>query len=130
MYRVLFAIGCLFGAGGVVGGALGAHLFQARVAAPLYASYSTAVDYLLWHAVALLAIATWGRLAAPNGWYSACAVGLVIGALLFSGGLFGWTINGWQWARSCAPWGGSLLIAAWLGLSVSVMRSKLPRTGG
>lgn len=126
MYRWVLVIGCLFGASGVVTGALGAHLFQAKLSEQGYASYSTAVNYLFLHAVALVAVAVWGRVSRPGRLYAVAVVGLIVGTLLFAGGLFGWTTQGWGWARRCAPWGGSTLIFSWLGLALAACRTNLP----
>lgn len=124
MHRWILAIGCLFGAGGVIAGALGAHLFQARLSEQAYASYSSAVDYLFLHAIALVALACWGRVSRAGRLYKLCVVGLIAGTLLFAGGLFGWTIQSWNWARRCAPWGGSTLIFSWLGLAIAAFRTN------
>lgn len=121
MYRWLYAVGCLLGAGGVGAGALGAHFFRLRLSVEDYASYLTGVDYLLVHAVALVAVSVSPVTLRASKLFSCAAIGMVIGVVLFAGGLLGWTSQGWAWARHCAPWGGTLLILAWVGLAISAL---------
>lgn len=124
MYRAVFATGCVFGALGVIAGAAGAHHFQSMLAPRAYASYSTACSYLLWHAVALVALGAWLRGArAAGALHRICAGGIIAGTVLFTGSLFGWSIGGWSWARHAAPWGGSTLILSWCGLAATTWRS-------
>ncbi len=121
MYRWLYAIGCMLGASGIVAGALGAHLFRLQLSADGYASYVTGVDYLLLHAVALVAVSVSPATLRVSKLFGFSALSMVVGVLLFAGGLLGWTVQGWAWARHCAPWGGAILISAWLGLAVSAL---------
>jgi len=124
MYYWILTIACLMGAGAVVLGALGAHVFRGGMSEHAFESYSTAVNYLMFHAVALVAVCGAVGKARRSRFYAMGALGLTAGTVMFAGGLIGWTIAEWNWARRCAPWGGTVLIVAWLSLAVSALRDR------
>jgi uncharacterized membrane protein YgdD (TMEM256/DUF423 family) len=107
-------IAALLGATGVILGAFGAHALRARLEPAQLASWTTAVQYQLFHAVALLAIGSWieasGRSPGPTPWLFA------LGILLFSGSIYGLVLTPWRWLGPVTPIGGMLLIAGWLSL--------------
>ncbi|MGE3389092.1 MAG: DUF423 domain-containing protein [Gammaproteobacteria bacterium] len=129
MYRWIIAIACLMGAGAVVLGALGAHAFRGWMSQHAFESYSTAVHYLMIHAVAILAASRMKGSDEGNRFLEIGMVGLVVGTLVFSGGLVGWTVGEWRWARRCAPWGGTILILAWLSLAIAALRERGMKAG-
>ena len=118
MRRWLLAVGALYGAVGVGAGALGAHWLRARVSAASFENFQQAVSYFLVHGVLLVALSAYVRRHARRavGW---CAGGFVLGTALFAGGLMIWSIANVAWVRPLIPCGGTLLIAAWLGLLVA-----------
>jgi uncharacterized membrane protein YgdD (TMEM256/DUF423 family) len=93
---ILIAFAGLMGAAGVVLLAAGAH------AAP-GAGLDGAGQMLLFHAAAVLA----------------AAIGLVVGATLFSGDIAMRALAGHRLFPMAAPTGGMVLIASWLGLGVA-----------
>lgn len=127
MAGLLMAIGAAFAALAVVGDAIGAHLLRGELAAPLLESYATAMRYLLTHGIALLAIGAGLRTDALASICRWPACGLVMGTLLFCGGLIGWTTQQWEWSRQCAPWGGTLLILGWSGLALCLTQGIFGR---
>ena len=72
----------------------------------------TGAQYQLWHAVALLALiglpAGWARLRTLAG---SC---FCLGALLFSGSLYGLALIGWREFAYVTPVGGLLMMLGWL----------------
>ena len=72
----------------------------------------TGAQYQLWHAAALLALlalpAPWAWLRA---WVGSC---FCLGALLFSGSLYGLALVGWHWMAFVTPFGGLLMLLGWL----------------
>ena len=72
----------------------------------------TGAQYQLWHAAALLALlalpAPWAWLRA---WVGSC---FCLGALLFSGSLYGLALAGWHWVAFVTPFGGLLMMLGWL----------------
>ncbi len=122
MYRIIGIVGSLLGAAAVIGGALGAHLWRQTLTPALYESYSTAIAYLLPHAVLLVALSARGT--RRSGFYLVALVVMLLGTVLFSGGLIAWALSGQAGWRQLAPLGGSLLIGAWLLLALAVARAE------
>jgi uncharacterized membrane protein YgdD (TMEM256/DUF423 family) len=112
---VLMAVSGLMGAAGVVLLAASAH------AAP-GAGLDSAGQMLLFHAAAVLAAAAAlhaGLLFRPLGLVA--AVGLIVGALLFSGDITMRAFAGHRLFPYAAPAGGFILIASWLGVTVAAL---------
>lgn len=105
-------LAALFGALGVMLGAFGAHALKARLEPAQLDVWSTAVEYHLIHAVALLAVALFG--AATDRAVSWPAAGFTAGILLFSGSLYGLALGGPRWLGPVTPLGGLCFIAGWL----------------
>ena len=121
--KLFIALGAAAGALGVVLGAFGAHALKARLAPELLATYQTAVQYHLWHA---LALATIGVVAIHlpasvslkwAGWL------MVAGIVLFSGTLYVLAVTGVRWLGAITPFGGAAFIAAWLLFGYAVLRA-------
>ena len=107
----------LFGATGVALGALGAHALDAfLVERGMAHAWETAARYQLFHAVALLAAASWLRTGTAAGamrvvWAARC---WSVGIVLFSGSLYGLAAGGPRWLGPVTPLGGVALMAGWL----------------
>ena len=115
-------VAAFFGLAGVVLGAFGAHGLSARGFSPdQLSSWQTAVQYLLIHAVALLAIGFGIRLT-PSPWLEWSAIAWMIGVILFSGSIFMLVLGGPRWLGPVTPVGGVCLILGWLTLIVGALR--------
>ena len=97
---------------GVALGAFGAHLLKARLSAEMLAIWQTAVLYHLLHAVALLALALYGKVSGADIRFGAAA--FLIGVLIFSGSLYGLCLSGIRILGAITPLGGLALLAGWL----------------
>jgi uncharacterized membrane protein YgdD (TMEM256/DUF423 family) len=115
------AIGALFGLLAVICGAFGAHALKAVLTERgTLEVWKTAVDYQMWHALALLlgvALSKDGKLSPIPG-YS-----FILGILLFSGSLYWLALGGPAWLGPITPLGGLLLMIGWGSMGVSVWRS-------
>lgn len=113
-------IAALVGVTGVLLGAFGAHGLRGRVDAQQLASWHTAVNYQLFHAVALLALALFenatGRALGASPWLFA------LGVALFSGSIYLLVLTPWRWLGPVTPIGGLLLIAGWASLLLIARR--------
>ena len=112
---ILIALAGLMGAAGVVLLAASAH------AAP-GAGLDSAGQMLLFHAAAVVALAGalhLGLLFRPVGLLA--AAGLVLGAALFSGDIAMRAFAGHRLFPMAAPAGGTILIAAWLAVTVAAI---------
>ena len=118
--KLFLVLGSLAGAAGVVLGAFGAHALKARLAPDLLAVWQTAVQYHLWHALALVAIGIVAIHLPPSvplkwaGWLMAA------GIVLFSGSLYLLALTGARWLGAVTPFGGAGFIAGWVLLAWAV----------
>jgi uncharacterized membrane protein YgdD (TMEM256/DUF423 family) len=107
-------IAACIGMTGVLLGAFGAHGLRGRVDAAQLASWHTAVNYQLFHALALLALGLFesasGRSLGATPWLFAC------GVVLFSGSIYLLVLTPWRWLGPVTPIGGLLLVAGWASL--------------
>lgn len=114
-------IGAIFGALGVAMGAFGAHMLRDRVEQRMLDIWSTATQYQLWHALALVAVALWMR--RDGGVTTASVVagwGFTIGVLVFSGSLFVLVLSGKTWLGAITPIGGISLIVGWVAFALAL----------
>lgn len=106
--RLLTAIGALL-AGTAVGlGAFGAHALKARLGADAVGWWQTAVQYQMWHALALVVL---GNLPSPVARLPALLLGG--GAAVFSATLYAMALGGPHWLGAVTPLGGLAMIAGW-----------------
>ena len=104
--------GAAYGFLGVAFGAFGAHALKARLAPEMLAVWKTAVEYQLWHALALVLV---GFIAAykPSIAITNSALCFALGVLVFSGSLYVLALTGVRWLGAITPLGGLLLLAGW-----------------
>jgi uncharacterized membrane protein YgdD (TMEM256/DUF423 family) len=105
--------------------ALGAIYAAAAIALAAYASHAAdagqehlllAAAMAFGHGVALAALSP----GASGGFVRVALAAMAVGTLLFCGSLAGKAL--WGWPATLAPFGGSLLIAAWLALAMAQLR--------
>lgn len=104
--RILLA-GAILAAIGVAFGAFGAHALRATLDARHLGWWNTAVQYQMWHAIGLVALA-----AAPVRSGLPAAL-LASGTVLFSGSLYAMALTDTRWLGAITPIGGVLMIAGW-----------------
>lgn len=112
--RILLA-GAILAAIGVALGAFGAHALRGTLDAQRLGWWNTGVQYQMWHALALVAIAAVPRMGVP-------AALLGAGAAIFSGALYLLALTEARWLGAVAPIGGSLMIAGWIVVAWRVFR--------
>lgn len=103
-------LGAVLGLVGVAAGAFGAHALDLAEQARQW--WSTATEYQMYHALALLlcgALAR-GRRAALPVW---CFGG---GTLVFSGSLYAMALGAPRWFGAITPIGGTLFLVGWLAM--------------
>ncbi len=129
--RLGLSLAALFGASGVCLGAYAAHGLENQLQAAglppavcerRVTSAQLAVRYQLVHAVALLALAM-GPAPFRSPWTAAVQWLLVLGILLFSGGLSLIALTGHVGHWAIVPAGGLSLILAWLLLVAAATRA-------
>lgn len=118
---LLFA-GALLAAVAVMLGAFGAHALRGTLGPAEAGWWQTAVQYQMWHALALAAIA-----GAPVQRVALPAWLIGIGTLLFSGSLYAMALTGIRALGVATPIGGILTILGWLALGWVAARAVLSR---
>lgn len=105
-------VGAVYGFVGVALGAFGAHALRGRLSAELLAVWKTAVEYQLYHALALVLV---GLIAVqrPSIAISNSSICFALGVLIFSGSLYLLALTGVRWLGAVTPIGGILLLAGW-----------------
>jgi uncharacterized membrane protein YgdD (TMEM256/DUF423 family) len=120
--RFWTACGAVLAALAVAAGALGAHLLKEVLQLPEreLATYEVAVRYQMVHALGLILV---GLLAArgPSRLLSAGGWALLLGTVLFSGGIYAWLATGVQGFVHVVPVGGTIWIVGWLLIGASAL---------
>ena len=114
--RVIIA-GALLAASGVALGAFGAHGLRATLAPAALGWWQTAVDYQMWHAIALIAI---GAIVHARAGVPATLI--AAGTIIFSGTLYMMALGAPRWLGMITPFGGMLMILGWLALAWKIWR--------
>nr|WP_083965438.1 DUF423 domain-containing protein [Dokdonella koreensis] len=115
-----------FGGSGVVAGAFGAHALKGLLGADALAVWGTAVQYQLWHALALLGLAALAP-ALPARAVRGIAWAFAAGIVLFCGSLYLLALGAPRGLGPLTPIGGLALIGGWAGLAWAAWRT--PHTG-
>jgi len=112
----------IYGLTAVALGAFGAHLLKETLDAQGTAStWQTAVDYQMWHALALLFIANRVQ---RCGLAKAAGIASCVGIFLFSASLYWLALGGPRWLGPITPLGGISLIFGWGLLIASFARRQ------
>lgn len=123
MTQSYLGLAATFGLSAVVLGAFGAHGLQGLTGTDGLAPWRTAVDYQMFHALALLALASQPTMAAsPAGRFAGRA--FTAGILLFSGSLYLLVLSRQSWLGAIAPVGGLCLMAGWGALGFHAWRNR------
>jgi uncharacterized membrane protein YgdD (TMEM256/DUF423 family) len=107
-------------------GAYGSHGLRGAVDPATLTAYATAVDYLFYQALGLLAVGLIIERAPQQRGLTVALGLLLLGIMLFCGGIVLPILGGPAWLGRVVPSGGLLLMAAWLTFAWSVWR--LPGT--
>jgi uncharacterized membrane protein YgdD (TMEM256/DUF423 family) len=100
-------------------GAFAAHALKGELSPEALGWWQTAVEYQMWHAVALVALGLSG-FQRPRG----PAAMLGGGALLFVATLYAMALGAPRWLGAVTPVGGALMIAGWLWLAFRLLKSS------
>ena len=101
----------------VLFGAFGSHALKAHLNAEALGWWQTAVQYQMWHALAILSLGLanllWGRLP---------ALLLSSGSVVFSATLYSIALGAPRWLGAITPVGGVLMVACWALLARRAIR--------
>lgn len=108
------------GASAVLLGAFGAHALRDVLDAGHLELWHTAVEYHMWHALALAIVAGLGRGRAAH----LAKIALALGIVLFSGSLYALALGAPRWTGIITPFGGLAFIVGWVALGLSLRKSE------
>ena len=115
MDRTFALAGAVFALIAVALGAFGAHALESRVEPADLEIWETAVRYQMWHALALLVVASlmarW-----PGGGLELAGWSFVAGILIFSGSLYALVGTGVRGLGAITPIGGLAFLLGWAAL--------------
>ncbi|MFO0724095.1 MAG: DUF423 domain-containing protein [Myxococcota bacterium] len=117
------AAGAVLGGFAVALGAFGAHALKSRVSVEDLAIWRTAVEYQMYHALALILAGLWSR-SQPSPWLARAGVAFVIGSVVFSGSLYGLVLSGIRGLGAVTPVGGVAFLIGWACLLVAAWREQ------
>jgi len=123
MARLLMVLSAVAGAAGVLLGAFGAHALRSRLTPDLMEVWQTAVQYHLWHALALMGVGLLLFEQPGSRWIAASGWAFLTGVIIFSGSLYLLSLTGVRWLGAITPLGGLSLIAGWVLLAVGAWRA-------
>lgn len=124
MQKLFLFTGSIAMALAVILGAFGAHALKDKLAEDLFEIFQTGVTYHFYHAIGILivGVSAWFL---PDTWYLRWSGWLMIGGIvIFSGSLYLLSLSGMRWLGAVTPIGGLCFIAAWVLLSIAVLKTQ------
>lgn len=119
--KVFLLLGIINGFLAVALGAFGAHGLEGKISEKMLDTWEKAVDYQMFHAVALLVVGLLfmkfqSSSLATAGWF------FLTGIVLFSGSLYFYSTTGIKFLAMITPFGGVSFLIAWIVLGYAVMK--------
>jgi uncharacterized membrane protein YgdD (TMEM256/DUF423 family) len=125
MTRIFLFIGALLGSLAVAAGAFGAHALREKLSERAIEIFETGSRYQMYHALALLLVASLlSRAEAGQSTLVAAGVAFIVGVVIFSGSLYALSLTGIKWLGAITPFGGVALIVGWGCLVVAAWSLK------
>jgi uncharacterized membrane protein YgdD (TMEM256/DUF423 family) len=125
--RTLMAFAALLLAVATALGAVASHALEGSLGPEALHSFETAVEYQFIHSLGLLAVAIYAERHAESKALRIAATLLLVGILLFCGGVYASSLDGPRLIARMAPTGGVSLIAGWLLVAFAVLRQVAVR---
>lgn len=123
MPKLILIVASMSGLMAVVLGAFGAHGLKGKVSAELLSAFQTAVQYQMFHSLALLALAVLIiSMSVSSKPLIIAAYCWIFGMILFCGSLYGLVLGGPNWLGPVTPLGGLLLIGGWFSLFLAALK--------
>ncbi len=120
MPTIFITFGAVLAALAVGLGAIGGHALKGQLSADQLATYHTAVQYQMYHAVGLVLVGLLG-LYHHSRWFDAAGWAMLLGIVLFSGLLYAWLATGRRFFVYPVPVGGVAFIIGWALLAVGAL---------
>lgn len=120
--KLFLIIGAILGFLAVALGAFGAHGLEGRLSEKAMANWGKAVDYQMFHTMAIIAVALLlakfegSGLLISSGWL------FLAGIVLFSGSLYAYAFTGITSIAMITPIGGLSFLVGWILLGIGAMK--------
>jgi uncharacterized membrane protein YgdD (TMEM256/DUF423 family) len=98
-------------------GAIGAHALKSQLAPEQLATFHTAVQYQMYHAIGLVLVGLL-NLYQRSRWFDAAGWAMLVGIILFSGLLYAWLATGHRLFVYPVPVGGVAFIIGWVLMAI------------
>lgn len=125
MRSSFIVIACLLGLLAVALGAFGAHALSSSIPESRQATWATAVDYHMFHVLAMLALAAVFR-GAQSPWLVRAQTSFVMGICLFSGSLYALVLLDIPALGAVTPFGGLCFMLGWVCAGLAAFTSDDP----
>jgi uncharacterized membrane protein YgdD (TMEM256/DUF423 family) len=125
MARVFGGLGGALAFLGVALGAFGAHALKGRLSPQDLVTFETGVRYQMYHALALLLVASF-LAKGPSGANQLAGWAFTVGIALFSGSLYLMVLTGYRWLGPVTPLGGLAFLVGWGALAWGFIQGKGP----
>ena len=116
------AVAAVLGGLAVAAGAFGAHALEGKLSEHYMGVFQTAVQYQMFHALALLGVALIGMVRPDASWVVPAAWAFLVGVVLFSGSLYALVLSGVRVLGAITPIGGVAFLVGWVCLVVAGLR--------
>ncbi len=123
MPTIFITLGGLLAALAVGLGAIGAHALKSQLTAEQLATYQTAVQYQMYHAIGLVLIGLL-EMHHRSRWFDGAGWSMLVGIVLFSGLLYAWLATGRRFFVYPVPVGGVAFIFGWVLLAIGALAQK------
>ena len=110
--KIIISIAALSALTAVILGALAAHGLEGTLSPTSLASFKTAVNYQMYHSLALLLVAALPQL--KRNLATLAAWSFILGIVLFSGSIYLLTLAQLSWLGPVTPIGGVTLMIGWV----------------
>jgi uncharacterized membrane protein YgdD (TMEM256/DUF423 family) len=101
-------------------GAFGAHALKASLEPRMFEIYNTAVQYQVYHALGMFAVAFLAYLNPSNSQVKLSGYIMLGSTVIFSGSLYMLSVLGIKWMGAVTPIGGTGFIISWVFLALSI----------
>ena len=117
MPTIFVILGGLLAALAVGLGAIGAHALKSQLPAEQLATFHTAVQYQMYHAIGLVLVGLLG-LHRRSLWFDGAGWAMLVGIVLFAGLIYAWLATGRRFFVYPVPVGGVAFIIGWVLLAI------------
>ncbi len=124
MARLYLLAGAISGFLAVLIGAFAAHGLKQYATPAVLETVKIAVDYQLYHALALLAVGIWQLQKPRQQGLKVAGLAFILGSFLFSGRLYALAAGAPRWLGPITPVGGICFLVGWAALAMAAWRTR------